>query len=348
MPDGARDPGLRCAQTPAWRELDPSRVVAGDRVTRPRARRLQGRRRPAVGRRADPEPDGDHDGRRPAAPALPELVAGINANNARLPTLWADGDFTATIVEPAAEPGGGARSQFVNGQVRLLYAVPGKLRIIGRKDVAGTVFDTGTDGAAYWLDVGGDADVFWYGALAGSPPPLPPEATDGKEVRSARAADLPIRPDLLRDVLGVGPIGPDLMSDPAPLLADAPSPDLYAVRWVSPSGDPDAPHLAVVREVLYDRATLLPRRVELFDARGRVAVRAYLSKFSEVSDAAPDAAGRRPRVATSYELEFPDTASRLTFDLDALALTRAGAPNARTFVPPVGSTKARTLVRVVP
>ena len=257
-------------------------------------------------------------------PTLPlrGVVAGVNANNSRLPTLWADGTFDVRVRDPRA-PG---KSQYVNGQVRLLYESPVNLRLIGRKDIAGQVFDIASNKELYWLEVGGDTDTLWYGRH--------------ELATSANLRDLPIRPDLLIDVLGVGKLDPNLLTQPVPVLRFNPDADAYMVTF-----DARAPDRWVAqREVWYDRQTLLPRLVLLFDPDGRVVLRAYLSNPVPVQGSGENSAAPA-QLAGTYQLYFPDSGSELRIDLKQAALSRNRAPNAASFVFPGEKSKAR---RVVP
>jgi hypothetical protein len=85
------------------------------------------------------------------------------------------------------------------------------------------------------------------------------------------------------------------------------------------------------REVWYDRKTLLPRLVLLFDANGRVALRAYLANHRKVKlENQPEE--QWPMVATNYRLYFPDSGSKLSMQLTDVALAGPrGVPNDRSF-----------------
>ena len=254
---------------------------------------------------------------------LRQVVAGVNDNNSRLPTLWGDGSFEASVVDPK-RPG---RSQFVNGQVRLLYRAPTDLRLIGRKDIAGQVFDIASNKDLYWLEIGGDTDTLWYGRheLAGS----------------ADMRELPIRPDLLLDVLGVKPLDPNLLAQPVPVLRYNSDADAYMVTF-----DVRAPdRWAAQKEVWYDRATLLPRLVLLFDPDGRIVLRAYLSNHRPVEGTAEG--GTAPaRLAGTYQILFPDSGSTLAINLKQVALGRNRAPNDASFVFPGEKSKAKRIVPI--
>ena len=99
--------------------------------------------------------------------------------------------------------------------------------------------------------------------------------------------------------------------------------DAYMVDSVVSGPD----RLLVRKEVWYDRRTLDPGLVLLYDARGRVVLRAHLGGFSPVET--PDTPKDRwPRVATTYNLYFPDTGSKMQFTLNDQALNKNGVPHA--------------------
>ncbi len=150
----------------------------------------------------------------------------------------------------------------------------------------------------------GEVDTLWVGSLA--------------NVEAARE-EIPIRPDLLLDVLAVAGVVPDLLEEPAPVMKFAPDADVYAIDWHKTVGGQRVP----VREVWYDRRTLRPTLVMLWHPDGRPAVRATLSDFREVEGGS--------EVATAYELSFPDTGSTMTLRLDNAKLTNNRVPRAASF-----------------
>ena len=278
-----------------------------------------------AGCRTTPEPKATT---RPTAEqtlTLAQLVTDVNANNDRVPSLWAKGPFEATFKE---SPGDGGT--FVNGDAVTLYLAPDRLRIKGSKAGQGTVFDLGSDGERFWLLVP-TQDTLYTGTFAGLDPGL---------VRR-----LPVRPDLILQVLAVTPLDTDLLAAPSPLLRYNPDADAYMLLFVEPvaeAGDPPA-RLAAVREVWYDRKTLLPTLVILFGRDGDPTLRAYLSRHRP---AGGESGG--PRVATRYALYFPETGSKLSLDLVGadepdLKLTRGRAPLPLNFRPP-GADAARQIV----
>lgn len=243
------------------------------------------------------------------------VVQKINQNSAAIPTLRAAGNFEANIVEEG-------RRHFVNGDVTLLYRKPDEVRLVGRKDIAGEIFQAGSNGERYWLIVKADTDTMWWGQLENL------DRIDPKQ--------LPIRPDVLIEVLGIDHIATDFLQPPVPTMRFNNDADVYMlnfnVQW------PD--RWAVRKEVWYDRQTLLPRLVLLFDPDGRIMVRAYLSNHRGIEgpdDAAP------AKLATRYQMFFPDSGTSLRFDLDDVALSRRGAPNDQTFVFPDNPGVARQI-----
>ena len=246
---------------------------------------------------------------------LDELVQQVNANNARLASLWAEGagaagGFDAQLRERPADP-----LRFFNGDINALYLAPDQVRLRGTKAAVGPVFDLGSDGRRFWLRLPTEKQLY-IGTFAG----LHPEA----------ARQLPIRPDLVLEVLGVQPLATDLAEIPIPSLRFNPDSDAYMLTFAEPVDDPADPpeRWAIVKEVWYDRQTLRPTLVILFDRDGRPVLRAYLSRH------APVGGEDGPLMATQYDLYFPDTGSRLQIRLSDLLARRRGIPNAATFRPP--------------
>ncbi len=239
---------------------------------------------------------------------LKVVVNDVNARVENLSTLRAAGDFEATIVE-------NGKKHFVNGDMTLLYARPDKLRMVGKKDIVGNIFEIGTNGRQYWLIVRGDTDTMWYGEYA--------KLADASERARSR---IPVRPDLLLEVLGVSAINTNLMTQPFPIMRFNNDYDVYMITWNIQLAD----RMAAQREVWYDRKTKLPTLVLLFDENGRVLLSAKLAKHRpvEVPNVNQD---QWPQVATSYRIQFPESGTRISFELSDVALTRNGAPNDRTF-----------------
>lgn len=248
---------------------------------------------------------------------LVDVVEAVNANNRQIPTLWAKGYFEATIVDDRK------RKQFVNGDAILLLRKPHEFKLVGRKDVAGQVFELGTTDNEYWMVVRPEADTLWWGAydrLADADPSL-----------------IPVRPDLLMQVLAVGDLPSDLSRDPAPVLRFNNDADAYMIVWVvrTPS------RLIAQREVWYDRQTKRPKLVLLFDENGRIVVRAYLSDHRPVGQA-----GDAPTVAARYQLFFPESGARLELTLNDIRLSSNGVPRDGSIRFPGDGAGVSNIVRV--
>lgn len=252
------------------------------------------------------------------------IVEKINRNNQALPTLWSRGSFEAYLAEGPRKNGQAQRLRFLNGDVRLLYRQPVEFRLVADKDIAGRIFDIGTNEDRFWLIAKGDIDTMWWGSF--------------DEFTGLGTDEMPIRPDLLLEVLGVGPVNPDLTRQPVPTLRFNNDVDVYMLTWNVRAPD----RWLAQKEVWYDRQTLLPKKVLLFDEHGRVVLRGDLLNHRpvDVEDLAPD---RRPRVATVYRLFFPDTGSTMRFNLTDVELSSGGAPNDKSFAFPERPGVSRTI-----
>src|SRR5439155_17717710 len=122
-----------------------------------------------------------------------EVVEAINGNNRKLPALWASmkhNGMEASIVDDH-----GKRHDEVLGGT-LLYRAPSDVKVLGHHDVAGDVVQIGSNKDVYWLiakDPG--PDTAWWGRY--------------KYLGHECAQPIPIRPDLVLQVLGVSTINTD-------------------------------------------------------------------------------------------------------------------------------------------
>ena len=244
---------------------------------------------------------------------LPELVRRVNANNERLPSMVARGYLEAVIVEEA-----GGDGRYVNGAVNVLHLKPGRLLIKADKDAIGGLFELGTDGKKLWFhdDLN---DVAYVGTIGN----LDPRA----------AAELPLRPDLVLQVLGVNLLQTDLTKFPAPLLEVDPQNGLMMVRFVEPAVL-GVPRLRVSKQVWYELPAEpgglpLPRKVILSDDDGNAVLLADVGDFTRVGG------DDGPVVARRFGVFLPQTGSKLRIELDRLALRDGrgfrAVPNERTF-----------------
>lgn len=236
------------------------------------------------------------------------VIERINANNEPISTLNARGEFEATLVDQGT-------GRFVNGQVVLLYRRPDQMLLVGRKDLAGRIFELGTNAQEYWMLQLIDPRAMWWGTYA--------------DLDHAMAGRMPLEPYLILEVLGIGTIPTNLLAEPMPVMRFNNDADAYMFVWHVVRPD----RLVAQKEIWYDRSTLLPMLVLLFDSDGRIVLRAYLGNHREVPDAFR-ADGQPARMATTYRLFFPDSGSRMTIQLDDLRLMRGDVPSDRHFIRP--------------
>ncbi len=241
---------------------------------------------------------------------MQQVVQEINANNLRIPTLWARISFEATIVDPET-----SKSTFVNGDTgTLLYRKPQDLRLKGTKPGV-TVFELGSNSTRYWLlSPAPGPDTMWWGNY--------------RNIGKPCSKDIPIRPDMVLEVLGVGAIDADFLHEPSPVMRFNNDNDAYMFVWQMRVTRPN--RWAAQKEIWYDRQSKLPKLVVLFDENGRIVLRAYLSNHKPVGEPVAGMASQ-PMVATRYELLFPDTKSQMTIELRDMRLQEKGVPNDRSF-----------------
>ncbi|MCC6422068.1 MAG: hypothetical protein IT447_01190 [Phycisphaerales bacterium] len=236
------------------------------------------------------------------------VVGRINANNQPIRTLFAFHTFEATIYDEKGE------GTFVNGRGTINYRKPGELLLQGKKEV-GNVFEIGSNDERYWLSIALGPDTMWWGHYRNLGKPCITQP-------------IPIRPDAMLEILGVGDIDTDFTREPAPVMRFNNDADAYMFIWNVRASHPD--RWIAYREIWYDRQTLRPTLVLLFDPDGRVILRAYLSDYQPVKiETMPK--DRWPMVARVYRLYFPDSGSKMNFTLSDVALQRNGKPDDRTF-----------------
>lgn len=240
---------------------------------------------------------------------LAQLAGDINANNRKISSLWATLNYSATVNDH------GQTHSVSSGDGILLYMRPSNFRLVAKKEFVGTVFDLGTNGKEYWLEVVPGTNRMWWGRyedLVHTPVGKSP---------------IPIRPDLVLEVLGVGLINTDFNVPPVPTLRFNSDQDAYMLvfnvhapdRWIA------------LKEVWYDRATHRPRRVILYDADGRAVLRADLSMYTRVQVPQEDPKGW-PEMAGDFKLFFPDSGSRMEFTMTDVRLYKE-SPGGRLKVP---------------
>lgn len=227
----------------------------------------------------------------------------INKNNEDIPTVWATHYFEADIHEE-----NNGKTHFANGNGVLMYKRGAGFRLVGTKEGYGTVFEAGSDSERYWLKLGKETMYFGEHRHLGKP----------------CVQSIPIQPNLVMEVLGVGMIDTNFLQMPAPVMRFNPDADCYMFVWVAPVGGKGAgaPRLAAQKEIWYDRKTYLPRQVMLFDANGRVLLRAILANHKAVGE-------NDGQIATTYSLFFPDTRSKMSIEIKDLRLENKGIPTRR-------------------
>ena len=237
--------------------------------------------------------------------SMPQVIARINANNKRIPTLWAlVASFDVWARDPRSD-----KTDYINGSGGyLFYRGPDEFRLRGNKDLAGLILDIGMNAEQYWLAAPSPGpDVMWYGTVG--------HAVD-------LSADLPIRPELLSEVLGVSVIDENLLDEPYPVMRFNTDRDAYMFLFCRANKD----RVIVQKEVWYDRATLKAILVILFDSDGRPILRAYLANHQKISGG-----GDLPAVAMDYDLLFPQTRSRMVLRLERAEIQHKGVPNDASF-----------------
>lgn len=255
------------------------------------------------------------------------VAQAVNANNEKIPTLWANLNYSATVNEQ------GTVHSVSGGDGILLYSRPVNFRLVAKKEFVGTVFDLGTNGKEYWLEVVPGTNRMWWGRY---------EDLVHTELGKS---PIPIRPDLVLEVLGVSLINTDFNVPPVPTMRFNNDQDAY--MFVFNVHAPD--RWLALKEVWYDRRSHRPRRVILYDANGRAVLRADLSMDTTVQVPGEDPR-TWPTIAGDYKLFFPDTGSRMEFTVKDARLYkqnpggRLKVPNASSFaMPDVQGTDVRAM-----
>jgi hypothetical protein len=231
------------------------------------------------------------------------VVQKINQNNQRISTLWGTGNFDCWVRDDK-----GKTHHFGGDNLLLAYRKPTDLRLVGQQTGIGRMFDVGSNSDRYWLWIPMEIDTMWWGDYANA--------------AASNFGGIPIRPDLLAEVLGVNNINPDLRRQPLPVMRFNNDQDAYMITFNVMLPD----RMIVQKEVWYDRQTFLPRLVTFFDDNGRIVLRAYLTEHQHLNND-PSA----PQVATNYDLYFLQTGTKLVFKLREVKESNKNVPNDRTF-----------------
>jgi hypothetical protein len=237
---------------------------------------------------------------------LSRIVAEINANNSRIPSVWSRHRYIAAIRDDKGHV------DEAGGDGYLQYRAAGDLWFTGNKDIYGKVFEIGSNAERYWvkMQIPQRPTQMWWGNYANLGKPC---------VKS-----MPVQPDLLMEVLGIDVIPSDFTSEPAPVMRFNAEEHAYVIVWSYRTRD----RWVAQKEVWFDRKDLWPTRVLLYDPRGRVQVRADLSKHQPVEGTF---VGPPPVMATQYNLSFPESQTRMQIELEQPRIEYKGRPNNSTF-----------------
>ena len=228
----------------------------------------------------------------PPTESMAAVVAAINSNNQKVPTLWARLNYSADIND------NGRMHSVSSSDGILLYRTPTDMRLVGKKEFVGTVFDLGSSARQYWLEVVPGTNRMWWGTYA-----------DLAKLNPERLP-IPIQPNLVLEVLGIGTINTDFNALPAPTMVYNNAADAYV--FVFNARAPFGDRWLAVKEVWYDRRSKRPRRIFLYDVNGRPVLQADLSMDVRVQ--VPDAPQNTwPIVPGDYKLFFPDSGSKMEF-----------------------------------
>ena len=247
---------------------------------------------------ARPEPIKVYTG--PTLP-LEQLITRINQNNKPLPTLFARHNVEANINHKG-------KTRFVNADGDLFVRKPRELYLRAKKGALTNVFEMGSTPEMFWFTQYVDESTRWWGRH--------------RNVGKPCADEMPVRPDLFGEVLGINDQDENLLNEPVPTVQYNNDLDVYMISWHARGPD----RWWTEKQVYFDRATLLPRKVLLFDRNGRVVLRANLSNHQAVQvEGIPRE--QWPKIATIYQLLFPDTGSTMDVRLSDMALrTDTGQP----------------------
>ena len=172
-------------------------------------------------------------------------------------------------------------THYADGDGSLVYSQPDSIRFTADNTMY-PLFDLGSNGEKFWFWLKKNGEV-WSGTYS---------AHDRFD-----ATDVPVPPDLVLEVRF------DNEDDAYMVVWQEHRPD----RWVAE------------KEIWYDRQTLLPKLVKLYDADGRVELRADLSVPGQI-EVKGQPREQWPRMATHFELFFPPSGAKMSFDLSKMAL----------------------------
>ena len=151
-------------------------------------------------------------------PTLPlrEVVENINANNRRIPSAWSNlSQFSVEVVDEH-----GASHVYSGSDGTLVYLKPRDL-FLKCSMAIGEAFEVGTTDQVYWLTIP-QADKMWKGTYA--------------KIATADLRQLPVAPEMILDVLGVGTMDDNLLRWPLPVMCFDNYRDAYRLLWSFSAG----------------------------------------------------------------------------------------------------------------
>jgi hypothetical protein len=203
-----------------------------------------------------------------AGPVGPEesietVVKRVNDNSAKIDfVIEGHGEVEARRIKPDGKP------EPFNGTVNLLFRKPRDLAMKLEHTLGETVMQVGSNGDEFWVWKRVNEDIYWWGRHA----ELDPEA----------AAQLPIRPDQLVEVLGISNLPTHADPQHGPLFEVMR--DYYQLTFLaSDNGGPVYPY----KRIHIDRrAPYLIRSVVFLSPAGRETAVARLGNYKWVRNAA--------------------------------------------------------------
>jgi hypothetical protein len=240
---------------------------------------------------------------------MSKVVAQVNANNSAIPTLYARQEIQADLYDKSRN-----KSFYVNSSGDVFLRKPRELLLRGRHDLAGKIFEIGSTDEVFWFTTYGNQDERYWGHYRNLGKPCMEE--------------MPVRPDLIGEVLGISAINTNLLEPPFPTMRFNHDADAYMLVWNARLPT----QYYAEREIWYDRKTYLPVKVIIYDFDGRVLVRANLTNHRPLE--VPNQSKENwPRIASNYSLMFPQSKSTMVLKLSDMALvSKTGHPKAGTIV----------------
>jgi hypothetical protein len=254
-------------------------------------------------------------------PAYADIAAAQNARAAMLDRFWA----ATTAIVTYQDQDGQVRTEQAEGHVQIIQ--PHQVALsLGKQITSEIYFYLGSNEEFYWwLDrLDPERGVAYVGTHAMATPE-----------RAARFG-APVHPLDLLDLLGITPLPEAGAEGSDPATPGGTGGNVASVATVEgvPTGDPpglppgvrvawspdgslvmvDVPGRFGTRRVSFEPDTLLPRRVEILDQRGRVAV--YSTLAGDVVAEVLEDSRQRPLVSAQVEVLIPgsETSIRLRMD----------------------------------